>query len=183
MSVLITKQSIVLAFFKLLESKPYEKITVSDVTDTAGVNRMTFYYHFKDIEDLVFKTMEEVFLDICKKSIEDGKPSSAYLNVYLTVAKYKDLAKKIYPALNLRRLIAFFSPLAYKLAIYLINSKAGKKIPREKKEFFAHTVAGCMVGSFIEWLNSDMENDPRELISGQNELFETTLMALIQPKR
>ena len=180
MSVQITKQSISIAFFKLLESKPYEKITVSDVTDTAGVNRMTFYYHFKDIEDLVFKTVEGVFLDICKKAIDEGNPASAYINVYLTAEKHKDLVKQIYPSIDIRRIIAFFSPLAYKLAIYLINVKAGKRIPREKKEFFAHTVASCMIGSFIEWLGEDMEKDPRELIKGQNELFEVALNALCQ---
>lgn len=38
---------------KLLLQKPLPKITINDITDDCGVSRMTFYYHFKDIYDLV----------------------------------------------------------------------------------------------------------------------------------
>ena len=33
--------------------KPLSKITVTDITEDCGISRMTFYYHFKDIYDLV----------------------------------------------------------------------------------------------------------------------------------
>ena len=182
MSVSITKQSISLAFFSLLKLKPYEKITVSDVADMAGVNRMTFYYHFKDIDDLVFKTIEKVFLNICKKSFSSGNCATAYREIYLTVSRHKEMAKKVYPAFDMKRLVSFLSPMAFKLASYLIEAKAGKRIPTEKKEIFVHSIGCCMVGSFIEWLNSDMEKDPCELVAGQFELFEITINAMIPKK-
>lgn len=67
---------------KLLLQKPLNKITINDITEDCGVNRMTFYYHFKDIYDLVdwilvedaskilegrqsFETWNEAFLDFC----------------------------------------------------------------------------------------------------------------------
>ena len=37
----------------MLLEKPLNKITINDITEDCGVNRMTFYYHFKDIYDLV----------------------------------------------------------------------------------------------------------------------------------
>ena len=37
----------------MLLQKPLNKITINDITEDCGVNRMTFYYHFKDIYDLV----------------------------------------------------------------------------------------------------------------------------------
>ena len=36
------------AFLSLLDSKAFEKITVSDIIDAAMVNRSTFYQHFPD---------------------------------------------------------------------------------------------------------------------------------------
>ena len=50
----MTKRALVASLKDLLAEKPLDKITVTDLTEHCGVNRMTFYYHFKDIYDLVF---------------------------------------------------------------------------------------------------------------------------------
>lgn len=49
----ITKQALEHALKSLLLKKPFHKITINDITEECGVSRMTFYYHFKDIYDLV----------------------------------------------------------------------------------------------------------------------------------
>ncbi len=36
-----------------LMRKPLAKITVKDIVERCGVNRNTFYYHFRDISDVV----------------------------------------------------------------------------------------------------------------------------------
>ena len=38
---------------RLLLRKPLDKITITDITTDCGISRMAFYYHFKDIYDLV----------------------------------------------------------------------------------------------------------------------------------
>lgn len=43
-----TKQSIMGAFISLVSQKDFEKITISDITTAAHVNRATFYAHFND---------------------------------------------------------------------------------------------------------------------------------------
>lgn len=49
----ITKQAIACALKELLKSQPLEKITVAHICDACGMNRKSFYYHFKDKYDLV----------------------------------------------------------------------------------------------------------------------------------
>ena len=49
----ITKYALENSLKNLLLQKPLDKITISDITDDCGISRMTFYYHFKDIYDLV----------------------------------------------------------------------------------------------------------------------------------
>ena len=38
---------------KLLEQRNYKEITVLDIVAESGVNRNTFYYHFRDMSALV----------------------------------------------------------------------------------------------------------------------------------
>ncbi len=45
------------AFLQLLAEKPFDKITVSDVTRRAGLNRGTFYAHFDGMADLLEQMM------------------------------------------------------------------------------------------------------------------------------
>ena len=48
-----TKYALEASLKHLLAQKPLNKITINDITEDCGINRMTFYYHFKDIYDLV----------------------------------------------------------------------------------------------------------------------------------
>ena len=48
-----TKQALEASLKRMLLQKPLDKITIRDITEDCGVSRMAFYYHFKDIYDLV----------------------------------------------------------------------------------------------------------------------------------
>lgn len=54
-----TANEIKKSFVKLLNTKPYNKITVKDIVEDCGINRNSFYYHFADIPALV----EAIFVD------------------------------------------------------------------------------------------------------------------------
>lgn len=49
----ITKRALAEALKKMMEKKLLSKITVTDLAEACGINRHTFYYHFRDIYDLV----------------------------------------------------------------------------------------------------------------------------------
>ena len=49
----ITKKALAQALKELLSKKELSKITIKNITDYCGVNRQTFYYHFKDVYDLI----------------------------------------------------------------------------------------------------------------------------------
>ena len=55
----VTKRALVASLKNQLLKKPLDKVTISDITDDCGISRMTFYYHFKDIYDLIEWAFEE----------------------------------------------------------------------------------------------------------------------------
>ena len=52
-----------LALISLLKKKPLEYITVSEICETAGVNRSTFYLHYETISDLLNETVRYLLND------------------------------------------------------------------------------------------------------------------------
>lgn len=51
------------ALLSLLEKKPFEYITISEICETAGVNRSTFYLHYENTGDLLKETTAYVLDD------------------------------------------------------------------------------------------------------------------------
>ncbi|MGI6118749.1 MAG: TetR/AcrR family transcriptional regulator C-terminal domain-containing protein [Bilifractor sp.] len=49
----ITKNALANSMKNLMKEKPFEKISVIDICNGCGMNRKSFYYHFKDKYDLV----------------------------------------------------------------------------------------------------------------------------------
>jgi probable dihydroxyacetone kinase regulator len=50
---LITKRALAAAMKELMNERPMEKIKIGDIVERCGMNRQSFYYHFKDKYDLV----------------------------------------------------------------------------------------------------------------------------------
>ena len=48
-----TKLALEASLKKLMQHKKIDKITINDLTTDCGISRMSFYYHFKDIYELV----------------------------------------------------------------------------------------------------------------------------------
>lgn len=61
----MTKKALAASLKRLLEQKPLSKITVTDIAEDCEINRHTFYYHFRDIYDLV----EWIFCTEAEKAI------------------------------------------------------------------------------------------------------------------
>lgn len=61
-----TRQIILHTLTELMNEKPLSKITVKDIVERCGVNRNTFYYHFRDIPDAVEAMVKEELNDILK---------------------------------------------------------------------------------------------------------------------
>ena len=55
----LTRKAIRESFLKLLDERPVHKITIRDIVQDCGINRNTFYYHYRDLPALI----EEIFID------------------------------------------------------------------------------------------------------------------------
>ena len=62
------------ALADLLQEKPLDKITVTDVVRRADINRGTFYAHYADIPDVIQHLVDQTFCRIRSAVPEDHRP-------------------------------------------------------------------------------------------------------------
>jgi AcrR family transcriptional regulator len=86
------------AFVQLLAEKPYESISVSDVTRRADLNRGTFYAHFDNIDDLFRCVMEDITTKVSHLLDQtlDGDFLENPLPVLKQIGNYLDNDRKLY---------------------------------------------------------------------------------------
>ena len=67
----ITKRALASALRELMKEVPFDKIQVSHICDRCGMNRKSFYYHFKDKYDLLNWIFDMEFITFAQASKED----------------------------------------------------------------------------------------------------------------
>ena len=55
----LTERAIKASVLKLLNEKPVNQITIKDIVEDCGINRNSFYYHFRDLPSLIEEMVRE----------------------------------------------------------------------------------------------------------------------------
>ena len=96
----VTKRALEASLKHLLLQKPLDKITIGDITEDCGINRMTFYYHFKDIYDLI----EWSLLEDAKKALEGQRTydtwQQGFLQIFDMVLDNKPFITNVYHSIS-----------------------------------------------------------------------------------
>ena len=80
--VRMTKRMLKEALLELLEHKPLEKVTVTQVCARADVNRSTFYAYYESVEQLLREIEDEVLEDFpVLPETEVGDADARFLEV------------------------------------------------------------------------------------------------------
>ena len=64
----ITKKIMAEALKELSETMPFAKISIGDICKHCNMSRKTFYYHFKDKEDLVNWIFDTEFIAYAREN-------------------------------------------------------------------------------------------------------------------
>lgn len=83
-----TKSWIFEALMLLMDEKPYDKITVSDITEKAGIARPTFYRNYSDKADVIFEYLMNSFNAELLSMEQTGKTAGQHNIVLVFDHKY-----------------------------------------------------------------------------------------------
>ena len=180
----ITKKAIEASLKNLLLKKPFDKITINDIAEDCGISRMTFYYHFKDIYDLVEWACEE---DV-KKILEDKDDyktwTQGFLNLFEEVLKNKPFILNVYRSVGREQVENYLYKIVYDLLLNVIEEKAqGMTVRDEDKEFVADFYKYAFVGLMLDWVKNGMKEDPHKIVKKVEFLLSGSLSVSLESFR
>lgn len=169
----VTKRALEQSLKNLLLKKPLTKITVGDITEDCGINRMTFYYHFKDIYDLV----EWSCLEDAKRALEEKKTYDTWqqglLQIFKAVQENKPFILNVYRCVHREQVEKYLQPLVDQLLLNVINEEAaGITVRDEDKQFIAQVYSYMFIGLMLDWIKNDMREDPQQIVEKLSKLIK-----------
>lgn len=160
-----TKPALEASLKHLMLLKPLDKITISDLTTDCGISRMAFYYHFKDIYDLV----EWSCLEDARKALQGKKTYDTWQDglrqIFEAVLSNKPFILNAYHTLSREQIENYLFQLTYDLLRDVVEEQAaGASLSAQKKEFIANFYKYSFVGIMLDWIKKGMKEDYEEII-------------------
>ncbi len=168
----VTKRALEASLKHLLLQKPLDKITIGDITEDCGINRMTFYYHFKDIYDLI----EWSLLEDAKKALEGQRTydtwQQGFLQIFEMVLDNKPFITNVYHSISREQVELYLYRLTYDLLFGVVEEQsAGMSVRAEDKQFIADFYKYAFVGIMLDWVRRGMQEDPQQIIDRLSTLL------------
>ena len=147
-------QYITNSLFELMKVKPYNDISITEITDKANVNRVSFYRNFTSKEDIIDKWIKSTTQNFLSKSdISYQKDSTLdyFTKLFTHLEKYKTEAMLIYNA-NL------FNLLKNEFDNNLINLHK-----KEYSNYKSYFLAGGIFNVYYFWLIDGCKETPHQV--------------------
>ncbi len=177
-----TKKSLANALRRAMEKKTFSKITVSEIIEDCGVNRKTFYYHFRDIYDLLRWMLEQDAIEIVKKFdlIEDYSEAINFVMNY--VEENEHIINCAYDSIGHDHVKSFF----YSDFIALMNSlivsaekRMGRTLTDSYRDFLSKFYTEALSGMLMEWICRKNTIDRDQIISYISSTIRISLTEIL----
>ena len=176
-----TKEIIAKTFTELLDEKPMSKITVKDIVERCGVNRNTFYYHFKDIYDLV----EWSCLEDATQALQGKKTYETWQEglqqIFEAVLENKPFIMNVYHSVSREQIETYLFHLTHDLLYGVVQEKAkGTGISEADQSFIADFYKYSFTGVMLDWIKDGMKVDYHMIAEKMHRTMEGNVVNSIR---
>lgn len=144
----ITKTAMAGSMKALMEEKPFGKISVGDICERCGMNRKTFYYHFKDKYDLVNWIFQTEFIEMMQR-----RDYTTGWDLLSDICEYFYSERKFYTnALQVEGQNAFRDYFAEAISSVLAEIMRDQIGSDENSRFFVQFLTDAFQAAILRWL-------------------------------
>ena len=182
----LTKQALIASFKKLLETEPFDKITISDITNDCGLSRQTFYYHFRDIFDMIRWIYNSESLNEIGGRGGYGTWQDKIRELFDYTLNNKSLILGTFNSKCRNDLVGYYMYVSIRKISDIVEMKSDGDIAEKDKKFIASVYAYAFVGIMVDWISDGMKESSEEMVDRVYKIvmsnFDRTLAAFRQPR-
>ena len=169
----ITKYALENSLKNLLLQKPLDKITISDITDDCGISRMTFYYHFKDIPDVVEFILKKKWDEILEHPQDRASILECMEEMADLVRNNRKVMFNVYRSVKKDTFLFYMNEISNYIIMEYFRKNADQFDLDEGEIRILIQYYKCLfMGFLMEWLDNNLKSDFGEEMRQASRLFE-----------
>ncbi|HCC02198.1 MAG TPA: dihydroxyacetone kinase transcriptional activator DhaS [Ruminococcaceae bacterium] len=177
----ITKMALASSLKKLMLHRPLDKITVKDIVRDCGVNRQTFYYHFRDIYDLLGWIFQTEAYDAIADCQNYDTWQQGFLKILHYVTDNSSFCTNAFRSLGRDHLELFLRNATFALlSKVMVELSKGHPIRDEDKDFITRFFSSAITGMLMDWIRSGLKASPEAMAQELSTLMEGQLSTAIE---
>ncbi|MCQ4085437.1 TetR/AcrR family transcriptional regulator [Saccharibacillus sp. JS10] len=158
------------ALIELLKEKSYDKITISNITERAGVNRKTFYLHYETKDHLLQKVTDQI-LDEMLGEAEKAQPVDLSIDemqqdiagqIFTYVKKHRTFFEVMFERKAMTDFVQYMKRYFARFYEKKFADLDESRLPVQK-DVIASYIGSAYVGVIHGWLNDGMKQTPEEM--------------------
>ena len=172
-----TKKAIRESFMRLLAERPVDKITVKDIVEDCGIARNTFYYHYRDIYEVLEEILDMRVQEVIQQ-MQAGYTGSreqaqqAYMASFAELREQGDILYHIFQSAGEDEVRRYLGKTFTTIFEQLIEIEAeGIPASSEDKRLIARLLRNATTGFLVEWLESGMKLPIEQTVRRLDFLF------------
>ena len=170
-----TKEIIIRTLFELLNEKPLAKITVKDIVERCGVNRNTFYYHVRDISDVVECALLREVDQVFERPVEVDSVLECLEVLVNLIGVNKKAMLHIYCSVQRETFTSALDKMCqYIVKQYVIHNFEEEIMEKEDMKALMHFYKCVMTGVILDWMDHRMSYDLTEYAEKLRSLYGNT---------
>jgi len=173
------------SLFDLITEKEYKKISITEITDRAGLSRTTFYLHYKSKEEILVEFFSEIFNSIFEEYVSSWKKGEfnqpaikAATKIFEQISQHADLFKAVIQSgqqnLITEKLRGFGLDYLQHMVV-----RYEKVHPQPVLELFAGYLAGAWSALIVEWIEKKQPYTPGQMGETFIKISQLPLRAVI----
>ncbi len=150
---------------QLMKKKNLKKITIQEIADLCGSSRYTFYYHFKDIYDLLYWMFQEEAKTFIKKSKDCITWEESFRLFLQRIRENKEVFKCAVTSMGQTAIRSMFhNETQHLMQLFLNDHKGNHKVTEEYMGFLADFYIAALAGVIIDWVQRDFDISEDEMM-------------------
>lgn len=152
---------------KIMLTKSLNKITVTELSASCGLNRQTFYYHFKDVYNLVEWTFKEELKDALEGTDIGLDWQDGFVRVFDYAKHNRNFILNVVESIDRSIIEVNLYEEIYGLLIYYIKEREktlGINVSPKDEKSISDFYKYPLVGFGFTWIKDGMKDNPEQSI-------------------
>ena len=176
-----TRNMIRNVFIEMLDERPFDEITVTDLVTRCEINRKTFYYYYQDLYAVlteIFESELETVLGGVKEHVTWEEGIAQAMQIAL---RHKRAVYHVYHSMQRESLEKYLYNVAGEvMRRYVERQSEGIHASQGDKDSIAQFYQSALTEMVLNWIGQGMKEDGLEMITRIGQLFDGNIRASLK---